>query len=261
MTPCRLLSVPVQEPVLRHAHFDFGWPLSPRFPDVRGALTDVLRAATGSRDEWSWDSSQSGPAVVAWNEDARLHLIVTGHGMDIVTDVPDIPRLMAVANEVLAASLEILAIERLSHCGAGATWTLAAADSKDAEAALERWLFGDSFRSRLEPLGGRPDDINLRLRFENNADVYTTLGAEPVTDEQAAFGPYFPSDLDPSDFPPGALLVNINRRHEAAFEVPHGIERAEHHLDQLLAQAQKLLASVDARDDGLREASASSGAP
>jgi len=238
--------VPVQEPVLRNVYYEFGWLRAPRFPDVRGAITDVLRAATDSPEDWTWDSGADGAYVLSWNAENRLHLLASAEGLSIISEHPD-QRALALSGEAtLAACTDLLNVKTLSHCSAGAMWTLAAKDSRDAEAALEAWLFASEFRTRLSVLGGRPDDLIVSVRFENDTGVVTMLKAEPVTDEQAANGPFFISEMEVAEFPPAALLVSLDRRHrQEDFAASAGLARSSRHLEQILAHAEKLLATVN----------------
>lgn len=238
--------VALQEPVLRAAHFSFEWSVAPRFPDVRGAITEVLRSASGDSNDWFWDSdSESGSVIVVSNEDERLHLFARPRGVDVISEKPDLEALSGTAAACLDQCLRLLNVHEVSAARAGATWLLAAADSRQAEATLEKWLFDAHLRTTLDPFGGRPDDLVVMLRFDTESGVTTFLRAEPVTDEEAAASPYFLSDLDSADFPPAGLIVDMSRQHGDTFDATQALERAGRHLGQLRAQGERLLATVE----------------
>lgn len=241
--------MPVQEPVLRAVNLRFGWGSPPRFVDVRGALTELLRQATESPDDWTWDEGLTGPVVAAWNDKQRLHLLASPEGLSLVSELPDATALEGAAARTVGPCLDLLEVRELDHCGAGATWTLAAADARDAEAALEGWLFRSDFRTRLEPVGGRPDDLVVTMVFGAEREVSSILRAEPVTDEEAV-DIFFLSEMERSEFPPAALLADFQRRHEHGFGAADGTARAVKHLDQLVTQAEKFLATVGDPDAG-----------
>jgi hypothetical protein len=224
----------------------FAWALSPHLPDVGGALTDVLRGATGSPDGWAWDTGPDGPAVAAWDDERRLHLLVTPTGLSLTSERPDSEALSAAADATLMGCAELLHVTEMAGVGSGGIWTLAAENFGEAEEALEHWVFSTHLRTTLEPLGGRPADLILTLRFDAPGNVTTFVKVEPGTDKYAATGPYFISDMDESEFPPACLIADIDRRQDQAFAPSEAVERASRQLEHVTAQGQKLLATVSA---------------
>ncbi len=245
--------MPLQEPVLRAVSFAFGWDLPPRFPDMRGTLTDILRGALDVKKDWSWDSGPDGPMVFAWNDEARLHALATPQGLDLVSEKPEAGKLAETAAASLADCLSTLHLDQVQRCAAAAAWTLAAEQPQEASQGLEAWLGGAALRRKLESLGGRPDDLIFSFRFGPNDGVVTTLRAEPVTDKQAANGPFFLSEMDPSEFAPASLYVHVERSHDGDFSPAEALERAGRHLEHVYSQGNKLLATVNS-DDSSREA-------
>src|SRR3712207_1457681 len=53
---CTVLRVELQEATLRGLVVHVAWDTTPRFMDVRGALTDQFRAVTEEPDDWAWSS-------------------------------------------------------------------------------------------------------------------------------------------------------------------------------------------------------------
>ena len=252
---CRVAPVAVQEPVLRVVQINVGWEMPPRFPDVRGELTDAFREITEDSGSWFWDSNSPAGMVFASNEEKQLYLLATPDGLDIVSEAPDVGTVISAADVVISDCMRILNLKSLRHAAGGAAWTLAAEDTKGAEAALESWLFMPQMRTRLGALGGRPSDIILTLRFDTETGVTTTLKTEPLTDEQAAEGPYFLSeDLDASEFPPAVLYVSVNRSQAGDFSAGDAATRGRRYLQQILKHGAELFANVDNRDDGSDEA-------
>jgi hypothetical protein len=241
--------VALQEPVLRAASVRFAWAHAHLFPDVRGALTEVLVATTGAGDNWAWDTIAGAPAVMASNEERRVHGLISTDSLDLVDEHPDTDALSAAAATCVERSLSLLHVTELEAVGASAIWTLAASGTTDAEAALEDWLFSPRLRTTLGPLGGRPDDLVLTARFEADNGVATTFRTEPLTDEQAAAGPWFLSDMEPSEFSPASLYVQADREHRSKSAPSDGPDRAMRVLQQLRAQTEKLLATVGSTDD------------
>jgi hypothetical protein len=225
-----------------------GWKHAPRFMDVRGAITELAVAAIG-HDEWRWDNISGDPVVVVWSEDTRLNVVVSPTGIDIASEQPDTEGVVAVAAMCVAPCLALMNVEEVSEVGGFASWTLAAADADRVESALEGWLFGPSLRTTLGALGGRPDDLILSVRFETDSGVVTILRTEPLTDEQAANGPYFFSDMKSSEFPPASLFARIDRDHRSTFPRAQAAERSQRLLNQVLVQGDKLLATVEGTDD------------
>lgn len=248
----------LQEPVLRAAGLAFRLTLAPRFPDVRGLLTDVLLEVLHAGEEegesdidWFWDSGSgsSSPAVFAWDETRRLNISLAPRRLDILSEAPDVQALNSTARHILGPCLDILGLSEAIGCSATATWTLAAEQAADAEQALEEWVFQSSLRKTFEPLGGRPDDLVFEATFAGGGDVATSFRAEPVTDEQASEGPFFLSEFEVDEFPPGALLVQVERHQNSSGSADDAVERAERHLDKVLDQTDRLLATLEARDD------------
>lgn len=240
--------VALQEPVLRAARLSFEWDLSPRFPEVRGAITEILRDATGSSQEWVWDSDEEvGPTVAAWNEKNQLFLIAGTRRLDCITESPDTPSIRDAAANSVQGCLAALNLDHLTGTMGAGTWMLAAEDSRQATEALEAWLFNESLRTTLQPLGGRPDDLIVSIRFDTGGDVTTSLRTEPLTDTQAAASPYFLSDAEPTDFPPASVIVEVERRQAEDCDPPQALSRAERHLEQVLAETERLLATVEVK--------------
>jgi hypothetical protein len=232
------VAVEIQEPTLRALVLAYSWPLAPRFPDVRGAATEILREATGSPDDWSWDPSSSGAMVFAWHEKRRLHLILSGAGLDIVSDGPEDPE--PVAESVLARCAELLNVSELDECIASAMWLLAAPNVDDASAGIERAFGAEKLRQLLEPLGGRPSRLEIEAVFE---DEYGSamLRAKPASAEELVNdAEYFLSDVESSELPPAAIAVRIKRRRSAG-EVAEAVGRSRRLLESVLEAGDKLL--------------------
>jgi hypothetical protein len=245
-----LLQVSLQEPVLRAVTVSVEWPLPPRLPDVRGSLTDVLREALGVDEDWYWDSDSDGLTVVVWHEEERLHTIISGKGIIVVSERPDAERALKAATSIVAPCMELLALGKASACAAGATWTLAAQDAVEAEAALEGWLASPMLRERLNPLGGRPDDLIISVRYVGDGDVSTFFRVEPVTDSQAVGGGFFlSSDVEESEFAPSSLLAATDRREGREATPDEALNRLSRHLDHVVNNTTKALASVGGADE------------
>lgn len=239
----------LQEPVLRGVNLSFGWEQSPLFSDVRGALTKVLVAATEAGERWIWDRMDGEPVVMASNDERHLFTFLHPEGLEITSEHPDTDAVTAVAGSSVERCLDRMEIGELRRVGVGACWTLAAEQADQAEAALEEWLFSSRLRTTLGALGGRPDDLIVSARFEADNGVVTTLRTEPLTDEQAANGPFFISDMEASEFPPAMLFVRVEREHEARFGPAEGVERSTRVLQQVLGQGNKLIATLGGEDD------------
>lgn len=240
----------LQEPVLRAVGLAFRLAVAPRFPDVRGSLTDVFIDFTGSREDWFWDSSSGGPPLVsAWDDERRLFLVIGPQRLDVVSEAPDVDVAAEAATQVVGPCLDLLGLSEAAACAASATWTLAAEKSADAEQALEDWIFHPELRSNLGALGGRPDDLSFEASFASDGEVFTDITAEPVTDEEASDGPFFLSDMDVDEFPPGALIVRVERRQDQAVPSAECVGRSAAQLNKLLELSERLLATVGARDD------------
>jgi hypothetical protein len=207
-----------------------------------------LRRATQDDASWAWDADQDGPIVTAWNEEQRLYFLVASKRLKIVTELPEPSSLELAARTVLPDFLTTLHLDKLEGCGAGGTWTLAAPDSHAAAEGFERWLFSARLRSKLEALGGRPDDLILSLRFDNADEVTTYLRAEPATDRYAAEGPFFVTG-QVEDYPPASLIASIDRDQQSPLSGEAALDRARHHLEQVLNQAERALATVGFLDD------------
>lgn len=228
--------VELQEPSLRVLVVHFSWPNAPRFPDTRGALTDVLRGVTGSADDWMWD----GPLVATWQDERQLHLIATSTGLDIVSEAPEDP--VSIAQGVLPAVMEILNLDQCA-CGAAAVWLLAAPDLREASAALEARLAHSDLRTVLEPIGGRPSRFAVDLTFEDQ-DLRTQLEIKPVDAEYLSDGPEFLSELEVADLPPAAGFFRLRRERTERETTKDALDQVKRLLDGVQQAGTKIAATL-----------------
>jgi hypothetical protein len=245
--------VSLQEPVLRSIALRFGWTLPPRYPEVRGLLTEILVAAVETVDDWFWDATDAESSVFAWNEEERMHATVEPMALELVNELPNVEALNEVAQRCLGPCLDTLNLPAVTNVGCAATWMMAAESTSKVEKELETWLCSPSFRTRMAPFGSQPDDLTIYARFESDGGVGTSIKTEPVTDEQAAEGGFFLSRLTPSEFPPAALVTSIQRWQDVGLASDQGTDRAAELLEQLLPLGFKLLATIDESDEQLRD--------
>jgi hypothetical protein len=233
--------VEIQEPTLRALVLHYSWDLAPRFPDVRGAVTDIFRAATGSPEDWTWDTG-SRPMVAAWSGERRLHMMMMGTGMDVVSERPEDP--LPSVRTVLPACLHALNLVKPDECSAAAMWLLPAPTIEDASAGIESTFGAGNLRHILEPLGGRPSALELTAEFQDK-DGRATFRAKPASAEELVdAGEYFLSDIESTELPPAAIVARIHRVRNA----PDGIDSIFDVSAQLLTSVQqagdKLLARL-----------------
>lgn len=241
----------LQEPVLHSVSLSVGWRIPPRFPDVRGEITDLLLETTGDPDRWMWrGDSDSRPYVTSWSDEDRIFLIAATEGLDIYLDRPDVETVEAALSGLVDPCLQILNLDSLDGYGSGAIWLLAAEDRASAEKGFEQWLFDGQFRNKLEAVGGRPDELELDLVFGRGSDTRTLLSAEVFSDESLAEDGPFLSEFEATDFPPGALVVDLKRQHDGEFDSAKGVADAIDQLRQLVDHGETLLATVSGDKNG-----------
>jgi hypothetical protein len=246
--------VSLQEPVLRGVGLRFGWtPAPPRYPDVRGILTEILVAAVGTVDDWSWDYKEADSTVFAWNEETRMHATLRPRALEIVNELPNLEALKNAAQQCLEPCLQALNLQAVTEVGCAASWMMAAESTSHVEEELETWLCSPSFRTKMALLGSRPDDLTIYACYGSEREVTTSIKIEPVTDEQAAEGGFFLSDLAPSEFPPAALLATLDRWQKIQLVSDLGVDQAAESLEQILSLGPHLLATIGESHEQLRD--------
>lgn len=215
----------LQEPTLRALVAVFSWPNAPRYPDSRGAITELLQTRIRDADAWTWE----GPIVGAWDDDERLHLLATNTGLDIVSEKPVDPSPHAIA--IVPGLGEIINVTECTP-GAVATWLLAAPDLGAASQALEASLASSDLPHVLEPLGGRPSRVHMEMRYETE-NVKTKLEVRPFEADDLVSETEFLSDLDTAELPPAGVIVRIQR--SRLTPVP---------IDEAAGEAQRILEAI-----------------
>lgn len=236
--------VSLQEPVLRGVGLRFRWTRPPRYPEVRGALTEILMAAVETADDWYWDYKEADSTVYVSNQDARMHATLSPRELKLQNEIPNAEALNAAAHRCLKPCLDTLNRQTLIEVGCAAVWMMAAESTATVESELEGWLFRPSFRRTMAPLGGQPDDLTMYASFGSDGEVASSIRTEPLTDEQAANGNYFESDFVASDFPPTALVTVIQRWQDAQITPDQGVDRAAELLAEMLPVGRELLATI-----------------
>lgn len=194
----------IQESVLRNIHMIIGWQPSPRYADVRGALTEELLKVVGADGEWHWD----GPMTLVIGEESGIDLAVSPSELVLASESPNID-LGELPAQVAGLVIQALAIQKVMLVGAGAVW-LAPVSAKDE---LNEWL-GGQLGSLGKPglydaFGGKPEAFSLEAEIRDESFSFD-VEVKPVTAAEAAESDDFRSDEE-EDFPPAALYLEVIR--------------------------------------------------
>lgn len=227
----------LQEPVLKGLICSFSWPLAPRFPDVRGAVTEVLIAAVKAGDDWIWDSSR--PLVAAWSEERALHVVATGRGLDVISERPEDP--VPIARTLLEDCLRLVNYTKVSGVECQALWMLASPTLNDASTSLEAHFGRPDLRTILEPFGGKPQRLHFAATYENDVGK-TDVEFEPATAEELADQLYSEPEL--SELPPASVLARVRRDAPREASAEEALDYADRTLASLQRAGEKLLSTL-----------------
>lgn len=231
----------LQEPVLRAAVVEFFWPDAPRFPDVRGQLIERMRAVTEDDEAWHGDQKMVG----TWNDERRLHLIVSGGGVTVVSEDPERIDLIDVAAAILAGVMHELNVAEVTTIRTACTWLLAAESREAAAASIERRLGAGDLRDSFAPLGGRPDDLVLTYYFNSRAETQTSLRIVSMEREEFADSGDFITDFEEDELPPAAALIEARRRHRGHVPNPAtALENAARHVESIRGAGERFIATL-----------------
>lgn len=213
-----------------------GWPIAPRFSDVRGAITEIAMGLVNAEDQdWFWDEIG---LFVASPEDL-LYLVYRPSGLDFFAEGPDNSDLPSVTRQFVEGVSSLLNVSP-NRSGGRAAYFLPCETKEEATEAIERGLLVSGFRDLASPFGGHPYSIQLNLDL-GDPEVTSTnvkvsaLGLDEAEDESTIF-----SDSEEVDFPPAFVEIVLDREHERAFDSLAGaVENAEQQLEMVVESGRK----------------------
>jgi hypothetical protein len=234
--------VSLQESVLRAVHAEFSWPLAPRFPDVRGAVTEKMRQVTQCPDDWVWDADP--PLALAWDEQRRLHLAVGGSFVEIIAEDVEAVDLVPAARRLVPEVADLLGVTTVTAVEVTLIWLTASEDRSTAAAELESKVLVAGARDLFEPLGGRPDHVEVAAEFGAGAPTVSRLDVRSLSAEEMMETPEFLSPFAREDLPPAALRVRLHRRQRGDLAVAESLDRMDYHLDAAVAAGRRFLGTL-----------------
>jgi hypothetical protein len=194
----------LQEPVMRSLEAMVGYPVAPRFPDVRGHIADELVRSFDCKD-WYFD----GEMVAVGDEEERFHFL-TGPEMALMLD--EGPPELEVARERSGAYFkavgEVLNLDAIGVVSANLNWTYATDSPDETRAWLSERVGLDLDHELFSPFGGRPTSIDWDAVFEGD-QVSSHVRARVLTAAEAAEKEFL--TLEEEDLQPDLLLVETNR--------------------------------------------------
>lgn len=238
----RVRDVSLQEPVLRAVHAEFGWSLAPRFPDMRGQITELMTMHTRAPDAWVWDADP--PLVLAWNEERHLHLAAGGSFFEVVAEDANGPDAASAAHGLLSQIASVQNVSSLKAVEVTFVWLLAGEDRAGVAAELEERALIAGAREVFGPFGGRPDHVEIAAEFGADALTTTRVDLRSLNDTDMAEGPEFLADFSLGDLPPAALRFRLHRRQVGDFSVAEALERLDRHLEGARNAGERFLGNL-----------------
>lgn len=227
----------LQESVLRNVHLILGWPATPRYVDIRGALTEQLRELAGPENDWTWD----GPLTFVTDEVQRIDFALSPSELVIATEASNI-ELADLPQRLAALVLSELAIDEVRLIEAGSVWLAPASDIE----GLNDW-FSDRLGTLGRPsvydaFGGKPDSFALETEIVADGFSYG-VELKPLTGSDAAEADEFKSDEE-DDFPPAAMYLEVTRSQAGEIALDTAVQAFADNLEKALMAAQKFDSAI-----------------
>lgn len=209
--------------------------------DVRGALTDAVRAFLEAPRDWSWEPT---PAIVAWNESRRITVVLGDDHLSMAFDEPTTEDVVANVQNVLDLVIRELAIVRFDGVSVYAIWLLAAETRGSAADSLQASLAAENIRTLLEPFGGRADDASFWFEFATAGKTQTSVRAMALSSEEIQESSDFASSFSENELPPAAAMVKVQRQHSADLPSSDVIPAVDRHLGQIQQNGSAFIARL-----------------
>jgi len=227
----------IQESVLRNIHMIVGWQASPRYADVRGALTEELLKLVGSESDWHWE----GPTTLVIGEASNIDLAVSPSELVLASESTDV-ELGDLPAQAASLVIEALSIKEPRLIGAGAIWLAPVSASEE----LNEWL-GSRLGSLGKPglydaFGGKPSAFSLEAEISDKEFSYD-VELKPITAAEAAESDDFRSDEE-DDFPPAALFMEVIRSEVSEAPAADAPTVFADNLDKVITASQRFDAAI-----------------
>lgn len=180
------------------------YPLSARYPDVRGSVIEEVTAAL-ELPNWGWGDE----FLNFFNDDRTLTLIAGGRESRVqMRRLEDVEAVVETFIKFFEIVLSRFNVTEVDFIGARSFWIGPVDSFEELRDNLLERLGSTTFAEVLAEIPGSPSDSGWVVEFHSK-DPKHALRVGPMTREQvvAQFIPDAPSD----DFPPQFLFLDLDR--------------------------------------------------